>query len=90
MSRKPKSIVGKKPTAAKEPEFAISNPSRDQAWQLGDVARYTPRLIKCQRLGDLSIARIGVAVDIGHAPAIRVHDLRQTISYTGKGGSKRD
>ena len=28
-----------------------------------------------QRLGDVNITRIGVAVDIGHAPAIRVHDL---------------
>ena len=35
-----------------------------QAWQLGNVARYASSFIESQRLGDLCIVRIGMAVDI--------------------------
>jgi hypothetical protein len=37
----------------------------EQGWQLSDVARYAPRLIEGQRLGDSGVAQIGVAVDRG-------------------------
>ena len=42
--------------------------------QLSDVACYAPRFIEGQRLGDLCIAHIGVAVDLGERLTIRVHD----------------
>ena len=50
-----------------------------QGWQLGDVARYASSLIKGQRLGDLSIALIGGAVDIGEALTVRVNNLEAAV-----------
>ena len=48
-------------------------------WQLGDVGRDSPRLIKSQRLGDSSITRVGVAVHIGKSLSIGVHDLEAAV-----------
>ena len=67
MSRKPKSIVGKKPTAAKEPEAAISNLLETKLGSLAmllAIRCFITRLIKCQRLGVLSIALIRVAAGL--------------------------
>ena len=44
-----------------------------QAWQLGDVAGDAPCLF-----GDLSIARIGVSVNIGESLSIRVHNFESS------------
>jgi len=41
-------------------------------WQFGDVARYAPRLIERQRLGDLSITQISMGVDIGESLSVGV------------------
>ena len=38
--------------------------------QLGDVARYAPGLIKSQRLGNQSIAQLGVAIDLGSSVGV--------------------
>ena len=38
-----------------------------------------PCLIKRQRFGDLGIVRISVAVDIGQALTVRVHDLESAV-----------
>ena len=48
--------------------------SLKQVWQLGDVARYASRFIKSQRLGDCSIALVGMAVDIA-CLFVAVYDL---------------
>ena len=37
------------------------------------------RPIESQRLGDLSIVRIGMAVDIGEGLSIRVHNLEAAV-----------
>ena len=65
-------LVGKKGRTTEADE---SIPFAQQAWQLGDVAGYAPSFIEGQRLGDLSITLIGVAVDIGECLSVRVHDL---------------
>ena len=45
----------------------------------GDVAGNASSFIKSQRLGDLSIALIGVAVDVGERLTVRVHDLEAAV-----------
>jgi hypothetical protein len=47
--------------------------------KLGDAAGDAPCLIENQRLGDLSIAPIGVAIEMGEALTIRVHDLEAAV-----------
>jgi hypothetical protein len=51
-------------------------------WQLGDVARYAPSFIERQRLGDWSIARIGMAVEVTEALAICVENLEESPSIS--------
>jgi hypothetical protein len=36
-------------------------------------------LIECQRFGDLSIARISMAVDIGESLFVGVHDFEAAV-----------
>jgi hypothetical protein len=56
--------------------------------QLGDVARYAPRFIESQRVGDLGIARISVSIDIGEACPFAVLNPASNAS-TVHGGGKR-
>jgi hypothetical protein len=57
----------------------LGAPSGEQGRQLGDVVRYTSRLIESQCLGHLSIARIGGAVDKGKGLSVRGHNLEATV-----------
>ena len=50
-----------------------------QVGQLGDVAGDASSLIKSQTIDNLSIARIGVAVDIGQNLSVRVYDLEAAV-----------
>jgi hypothetical protein len=45
-------------------------PLAEQLRQLGDIARYASSLIKSQRVGDSSIARIGMTVHISQALSV--------------------
>jgi hypothetical protein len=53
--------------------------NRSCLWQLGDVAGNAPSFIETQSLSDLSIARIGVAVDICESLSVRVYDLEAAV-----------
>jgi hypothetical protein len=50
-----------------------------QGWQLGDVARYAPRLIESQGVCYSGIARISMAVDIGESLFVGVHDFEAAV-----------
>ena len=51
----------------------------EQAWQLGDVARYPSCLIERQPLRGFSIALVGVAVDVTEALAVCVENLEAAV-----------
>ena len=57
----------------------------EKAWQLGDVARYAPSLIESQRLGDLSITLIGMAVDICEGPTLPIVAALMIGNYLSQG-----
>ena len=63
--------------------------SLKQVWQLGDVARYASRLIKSQRLGDCSIALVGMAVDICpfESTTLKPASSSSTVHGGGRGGT---
>ena len=52
-------------------ELALS----EQLWHLRNVTRYASSLIKSQRVGDSSIARIGITVHISEILPVGAYDL---------------
>ncbi len=48
------------------------------AWRY--CSRYAPRFIESQRLGDFSITRIGVAVNIGERLTVGIQDLEAAVN----------
>ena len=50
-----------------------------QLWQLGDVARYAPSLIKRQPLSGLSIALVGAAIHVSDGLLISVYNFEARV-----------
>jgi len=54
-------------------------PFSEQAWQLGDVARYASSFIERQPLAGFSIALVGMTVHTGQGLSVGVNDLEARV-----------